>query len=135
MKHLPRKRGDDQESNESVSCDETLGMSAHVTGNARGDSLHPALLIPRTGSWLPGQKGPSCRIVAAFGKVSGMKTLELLVPEEVASRIERAASDRGVSVEELVRTSVEEKLARDAEFEHATAAVLAKNAELYRRLA
>jgi hypothetical protein len=63
-----------------------------------------------------------------------MKTLELLVPEEVASRIERAAFDRGVSVEELVRTSVEEKLARDAEFEHATATVLAKNAELYRRL-
>ena len=64
-----------------------------------------------------------------------MKTLELLVPEDVASRIERAASDRGVSVEELVRTSVEEKLARDAEFERATGEVLAKNAELYRRLA
>jgi hypothetical protein len=63
-----------------------------------------------------------------------MKTLELLVPEDVASRIERAASDRGVSVEELVRTGVEEKLARDAEFERATQAVLAKNAELYRRL-
>jgi len=64
-----------------------------------------------------------------------MKTLELLVPEEVALRIERAASDRGVSVEELVRLSVEEKLARDTEFARVTEAVLAKNAELYRRLA
>jgi len=64
-----------------------------------------------------------------------MKTLELLVPEDVASRIARAASDRGVSIEELVRTSVEEKLARDAEFERATGAILKKNAELYKRLA
>jgi hypothetical protein len=64
-----------------------------------------------------------------------MKTLELLVPEEVALRIERAASERGVSVEELVRLSVEEKLARDTEFARVTEAVLAKNAELYRRLA
>jgi hypothetical protein len=30
---------------------------------------------------------------------------------------------------------VEEKLARDTEFAHVTEAVLAKNAELYRRLA
>ena len=64
-----------------------------------------------------------------------MKTLELLVSEDVASRIEQAASDRGLSVEELVRTSVEEKLARDAEFERVTEAALAKNAELYKRLA
>jgi hypothetical protein len=64
-----------------------------------------------------------------------MKTLELLVPEEVALQIERAASERGVSVEELVRLSVEEKLARDTEFARVTEAVLAKNAELYRRLA
>jgi hypothetical protein len=64
-----------------------------------------------------------------------VKTLELQVPEEIASRIEKAASDRGVSVAELLQASVEEKLARDGEFKEAAAAVLAKNAELYKRLA
>jgi len=37
-------------------------------------------------------------------------------------------------VEELLRSSVEEKLARDAELESAATDVLSKNAELYRRL-
>jgi hypothetical protein len=64
-----------------------------------------------------------------------MKTLELQVPDDVASRIAQAATDRGVSVEELIRVSVEEKLVRDAEFEAAADAVVAKNAELYKRLA
>ena len=40
-----------------------------------------------------------------------------------------------MSVEDLVRLSVEEKLARDAEFEQMAETVLAKNAELYKRLA
>lgn len=64
-----------------------------------------------------------------------MKTLELQVPEEIASRIEKAANERGVSVAELLQASVEEKLAREDEFNRAAAAVLAKNAELYKRLA
>jgi hypothetical protein len=64
-----------------------------------------------------------------------MKTLELQVPEEIASRIEKAANERGVSVAELLQASVEEKLAREDEFNRAAAAVLAKNAELYERLA
>ena len=63
-----------------------------------------------------------------------MRTLEVRIPDDVASMIEQAAHDRGVSVEELVRSSVEEKLARDAEFEHAAGRVLSKNAELYKRL-
>ena len=63
-----------------------------------------------------------------------MKTLEIQVPEEVAAKIEAAAHERGVSVEELVRTSVEEKLARDASVHVATEYVLSKNAELYDRL-
>ena len=63
-----------------------------------------------------------------------MKTLEVRVPDDIASKIERAAHDRGLSVEELLRSSVEEKLARDAEFEDAASRVLAKNAELYKRL-
>jgi ribosome-binding protein aMBF1 (putative translation factor) len=64
-----------------------------------------------------------------------MKVLELQIPDDVASRVEQAASDRGLSVEELVRLSLEEKLTRDAEFENASRAVLAKNSELYERLA
>ena len=63
-----------------------------------------------------------------------MKTLEVRVPDDIASKIERAAHDRSLSVEELLRSSVEEKLARDAEFEGAANRVLSKNAELYKRL-
>jgi len=64
-----------------------------------------------------------------------MKSLEIQVTEEVAAKIEAAAHERGVSVDELLRTSVEEKLARDAGAHAATEYVLAKNAELYDRLA
>lgn len=63
-----------------------------------------------------------------------MKTLEIHVPEDVAAKIEEAAEHKGVSLDELIRVSVEEKLARDAEFEHAARRVLDKNAELYERL-
>jgi predicted transcriptional regulator len=63
-----------------------------------------------------------------------MKTLEIRVPDEVAMEVERAAEVKGVSVEELVRVSVEEKLARDRAFDAAAKRVLAKNAELYERL-
>jgi hypothetical protein len=64
-----------------------------------------------------------------------VKILELQISDDVASKIEAAAGKRGVSVEDLVRLSVEEKLARDAEFERAAETVLTKNAELYKRLA
>jgi hypothetical protein len=63
-----------------------------------------------------------------------VKTLEVRLSDEVASKIETAAHERGVTVEDLLRTSVEEKLARDAEFEGAAARALTKNAELYKRL-
>ena len=69
-----------------------------------------------------------------FGYIHVMRTLEIHVPDEIASRIETAAHDRGVSVEELIQSSLEEKLARDAEFDSAARHVLAKNAELYERL-
>lgn len=64
-----------------------------------------------------------------------MKTLELRIPEDVAARIEQAAQARGVSIEQLVESSVDEKIAREAAFDAASRAVLAKNAELYKRLA
>ena len=63
-----------------------------------------------------------------------MKTLEIHVPDEIASKIEQAAQQRGLSVEQLLQTSVEEKIQRDAQFENAVGRVLEKNAELYRRL-
>lgn len=64
-----------------------------------------------------------------------MKTLEVHVPEDLAARIEDAAAQRHVSTDDLIRMSVEEKLARDHEFERAAHHVLAKNADLYERLA
>lgn len=63
-----------------------------------------------------------------------MKTLEIHVPEDVAAKIEQAAEHKGVSLDELIRISVEEKLARDEEFGRAARHVLTKNAELYQRL-
>jgi len=64
-----------------------------------------------------------------------MKTLELQIPDDVAVKAEAIASKRGVTVEQLLRVSLDEKLARDAELEDAVREVLAENAELYRRLA
>jgi hypothetical protein len=63
-----------------------------------------------------------------------VKLLELRVPDEVASRIEEAAQLRGITIEQLLQDSVEEKIQRDAEFNQAVDRVIGKNAELYRRL-
>ena len=63
-----------------------------------------------------------------------MKTLEINIPDEIAAKIEQAAHEKGVSVDDLIRSTFEEKLAREAEFDKAARAVLAKNAELYERL-
>lgn len=63
-----------------------------------------------------------------------MKTLEIHVPDEIAVKVEQAAHEKGVSLDELVRVSLEEKLARDEQFERAAARVLSKNADLYERL-
>lgn len=62
------------------------------------------------------------------------RRVEVEFPDDLASRAEQAAMEHGVSVEQLVRLSVEEKIQRDAEFEAAVGKVLDKNAELYRRL-
>lgn len=62
------------------------------------------------------------------------RRLEIQLPDDLVSKIERAASEQGVSVEQLVCASVEEKIQRDTEFEAAVGKVLEKNAELYRRL-
>ena len=62
------------------------------------------------------------------------KTLEIHLSDELASKVEQAAKESGVSVEQLLQASVEEKIQRDAQFETAVSSVLEKNAELYRRL-
>ena len=64
-----------------------------------------------------------------------MKTLELQIPDDVAVKAEAIARKRGVTLEQLLRASLDEKLARDAELEEAVREVLAENAELYKRLA
>ncbi|HEX3232536.1 MAG TPA: CopG family transcriptional regulator [Pyrinomonadaceae bacterium] len=65
-----------------------------------------------------------------------MKTVEVELPEATASRLEDAAQKMGVSAEDFLRISVEEKLARlDETFQDAADHVLSKNAELYKRLA
>ena len=63
-----------------------------------------------------------------------MKTLEIHVPDDVAAAVEEAAVAQNVSVESFVRDSIQEKLARDAQFDAAATYVLKKNAELYERL-
>jgi predicted transcriptional regulator len=63
-----------------------------------------------------------------------MKTLEIHVPDDLATRVEQAAQEKGVSLDELVRVTLEEKLARDEQFVAAARYVLAKNSELYERL-
>ena len=63
-----------------------------------------------------------------------MKTLEIHVPDELATKFELAASQRGISIEQFLQVSVEEKIQRDAEFASVAGRVLEKNAELYRRL-
>ena len=53
-----------------------------------------------------------------------MKTLELEVPDDVAVKAEATASKHGVTLKQLLRLSLDEKLARDAELEEAVSDVL-----------
>ena len=62
------------------------------------------------------------------------RRVEIQLPDDLLSKVEQAASEQGISVEQLVRASVEEKIQRDAQFEAAIGRVLEKNSELYRRL-
>lgn len=64
-----------------------------------------------------------------------MRTISIDVPDETVANLERAAEERGVTVAQLVRETLDAK-ARELgdDFTSAAALVLAKNAELYRRL-
>jgi len=65
-----------------------------------------------------------------------MKLLEVQLPEQTASKLEKAAERLSVTPAELLVLSVEEKLAQlDEEFRRSADYVLEKNADLYGRLA
>ena len=65
-----------------------------------------------------------------------MKSLEVQIEEPTVDRLEAAAEKLGITPEELLRLSVEEKLERlDESFRAAVDQVISKNAELYKRLA
>lgn len=63
------------------------------------------------------------------------KTIRVTLPDDRLLRLKEIATQFGVSLEELVRVSIEELVSRpEEEFERALNFVLQKNAELYRRL-
>ncbi|QQS49514.1 MAG: DNA-binding protein [Acidobacteriota bacterium] len=65
-----------------------------------------------------------------------METLEVKLKDQTAARLEAAAERLGLTPEQLLEISIEEKLARlDKDFLDAAQYVLDKNAELYDRLA
>jgi antitoxin FitA len=65
-----------------------------------------------------------------------MTTITIALPDEQALKLKEMAAEAGVTPEELLRAGVEEWLGRARnDFAEAAAYILAKNAELYRRLA
>lgn len=65
-----------------------------------------------------------------------MSTITITLPGEQLTELERLAAAFQLPPEELARIGIEQLLARpDAAFQRAVEHVLAKNAELYRRLA
>jgi hypothetical protein len=65
-----------------------------------------------------------------------MQTLEVRLSEQTAAKLQEAAQRLGVSLEDLLKISVEEKLARiEEDFLAAADYILDKNKELYQRLA
>lgn len=65
-----------------------------------------------------------------------MSSITVALPEDRLVKLKELAKQLGVVPEELVQVSIEELLSRpETDFEQAVDYVLAKNAELYRRLA
>jgi hypothetical protein len=65
-----------------------------------------------------------------------MGTITIMLPDERLRKLEDRAADLGITIEELVRLSVDELLAKsDEAFEQAVSRILEKNRELYERLA
>jgi antitoxin FitA len=64
-----------------------------------------------------------------------MNSITISLSDEDWAKLQEKANGVGISVEELVRTSVEELITQpDSAFEQAANYVLKKNAELYERL-
>ena len=65
-----------------------------------------------------------------------LETLEIKLTDQTVARLEAAAERLGLTPEQLLEISLEEKLSRlDKDFLDAAQYVLEKNAELYNRLA
>ena len=65
-----------------------------------------------------------------------MTTITLELPDEKAEQLSEAARQMNMTLEELVTTSVEERLAERKEYvSRAITRIIKKNEELYRRLA
>ncbi|NEO75085.1 MULTISPECIES: DNA-binding protein [Moorena] len=65
-----------------------------------------------------------------------MSSIQITIPDERLQKLQDIAANLNVSIEELVLMSVEQYLTQsELSFNDATAYVLQKNAELYRRLA
>lgn len=65
-----------------------------------------------------------------------VRTIEVQLPEQTASKLEKVGQRVSVSAEDLLVLSVEENLAQlDEEFRSSADYVLQKNADLYGRLA
>jgi len=65
-----------------------------------------------------------------------MEQLTITLPEEIAQQLKEASKKIGVKPEELLITSLQEKLANiDSDFTDAMKYILKKNAQLYKRLA
>jgi predicted transcriptional regulator len=63
-----------------------------------------------------------------------VKTLEVILSDDIAARVEQVAQNRGISVRELLAASLVKELEREAAFQAAAEYVLTKNADLYERL-
>ena len=65
-----------------------------------------------------------------------LETLEIKLTDQTVARLKAAAERLGLTPEQLLEISLEEKLSRlDKDFLDAAQYVLEKNAELYNRLA
>jgi len=64
-----------------------------------------------------------------------MSTITIPLADDLLAQLRERAAHQGVTPEELAARGVEEWLERPAAFRKAADYVLAKNAELYRRLA
>lgn len=64
-----------------------------------------------------------------------MASLTITLKEDQLDRLRKIADELGVSMEDMVQTTIDELLTRRERFQQAADYVLDKNAELYRRLA